>query len=71
MNVHHPERFRVLCTQCTATYTASAVPILTALCPACQRRAESQDRVIAAKFNPNATPELPFRPTKETTRATR
>jgi hypothetical protein len=49
VNVHHQERFRVLCTQCTATYTASAVPILTALCPACQRRAESKDHVIAAK----------------------
>lgn len=30
------------------------------LCQRCGLREEQQDRVIASKFNPKATPELPF-----------
>lgn len=41
------------------------------LCHRCWLREEQQDRAIASKFNSKATPELPFRPTKETTRAKR
>ena len=58
------------CSRCGRCIAKPAGVVIHVLCPWCLAREATEDRLLAAKFDPKATLTLPYRrPKKETSRA--